>query len=46
MGISSMSGAAFGGYIGANIALEKGVAWVKLFLTVVVLVTGINFIFF
>ncbi|HSW85387.1 MAG TPA: sulfite exporter TauE/SafE family protein [Candidatus Saccharimonadales bacterium] len=46
LGIPLSLGGVIGGYIGANIALEKGVAWVKLILTLVIVVSSIKLLFF
>ena len=46
IGIPLLIGASAGGYIGAHLALKKGVAWVKGILIVVIVVSSVKLIFF
>ncbi len=46
LGLPLVAGAIIGGSIGAQLALDKGVAWVKYVLAVVILVSGLKLLFF
>jgi uncharacterized membrane protein YfcA len=46
LGVPSLLGALVGGYIGANFALQKGVAWVKVFLSLIIVGSAIKLLFF
>lgn len=45
LGLPAMTGALFGGYLGANLAIKKGVAWVKLVLTLVIIGSAVKLLF-
>lgn len=46
VGIPLLIGASIGGYSGAHLALKKGVAWVKIVLTIVIVLSSTKLIFF
>jgi len=46
MGIVMALGAAIGGYLGARLAVKKGLRWVKYVLAAVIVVSGVKLIFF
>jgi uncharacterized membrane protein YfcA len=46
LGIPLMLGGMFGGYLGAHMALKKGTKWVKVILSVVILISGVKLLLF
>jgi uncharacterized membrane protein YfcA len=45
IGIPLMLGGIGGGYIGAHIALKRGAEWVKIILTIIIIISGVKLLF-